>query len=89
MYQDLLIQKIIPGGVSAFVHQSELFIGTLTVEEHLTFQALLRMRSDLTHAQKLSRVRDVITELGLEKCRNTLIGVGDLFCKFVIVLYWY
>ena len=65
------------------MHQSELFIGTLTVEEHLTFQALLRMHSDLTHAQKLSRVRDVIMELGLEKCRDTLIGVCGLFC------YWH
>ena len=50
--------------ISGYVQQDDLFIGTLKVGEVLRFQALLRM----------DRVEQVILELGLTKCRNTLIG---------------
>ncbi|GFQ95823.1 protein white [Trichonephila clavata] len=62
--------------LSAYVQQDDLFIGTLTVREHLVFQALLRMDTDLTYAERMTRVDEVILELGLTKCADTRIGVA-------------
>eukprot|EP00111_Clytia_hemisphaerica_P021823 TCONS_00064161-protein len=59
--------------ISAYCQQEDLFIGTLTVKEHLTFQALLRM--DGTNEEKKARVHDVMSQLGLLKCKDTIIGV--------------
>lgn len=61
--------------LSAYVQQQDLFIGTLTVKEHLTFQALLRMGKQYTTEQKKQRVKEVMNQLGLMKCSNTIIGV--------------
>ncbi|KAJ8314371.1 hypothetical protein KUTeg_008932, partial [Tegillarca granosa] len=60
--------------VSAYVQQDDLFVGTLTVREHLTFRALLRMDNRLTRRQRLVRVEEVLKELGLVKCADTMIG---------------
>ena len=50
--------------VSAYVQQDDLFIGTLTVREHLTFQALVRMDSDVPEKVRYSKVEDIIQEVG-------------------------
>ncbi len=60
--------------ISGYVQQDDLFIGTLKVEEVLRFQALLRMDKHFTYEERMERVEEVILELGLTKCRNTLIG---------------
>ncbi|KAJ3643839.1 hypothetical protein Zmor_026525 [Zophobas morio] len=60
---------------SAYVQQDDLFIGNLTVKEHLIFQALLRMDRDISYNQRMQRVDEVIAELGLKKCENTQIGI--------------
>ena len=54
---------------------SDLFIGTLKVREHLLFQALLRMDAAVPYADRVRKVDEVISELGLGKCENTLIGI--------------
>ncbi|XP_028399573.1 protein white-like isoform X2 [Dendronephthya gigantea] len=61
--------------MSAYVQQEDLFIGTLTVREHLMFQALLRMDRYIPEDERVRRVEKAITELGLAKCSNTLIGI--------------
>lgn len=61
--------------VSAYVQQDDLFIGTLTVREHLNFQAAVRMDKDIPHVQRMERVESVMRELGLKKCEKTLIGI--------------
>lgn len=61
--------------VSAYVQQEDLFIGTLTVREHLMFQALLRIESSVPKEEKEARANKVIHELGLMKCKDTIIGV--------------
>ncbi|XP_062517800.1 protein white-like [Corticium candelabrum] len=61
--------------ISAYVQQEEFFIGTLTVKEHLTFQAMLRMGNRYTTAHKLKRVNLVLREMGLRKCAHTVIGI--------------
>ncbi|CAL1533116.1 unnamed protein product [Lymnaea stagnalis] len=61
-------------GISAYVQQDDLFIGTLTVREQLQFRALLRMDKRLDRSARLSRVEAVITEMGLIGCANNRIG---------------
>ncbi|CAH2074508.1 unnamed protein product, partial [Iphiclides podalirius] len=61
--------------LSAYVQQQDLFIGTLTVKEHLIFQALVRMDRHIPYAQRMRRVQEVIQELALSKCQNTVIGI--------------
>ncbi|KAK2701231.1 protein white-like isoform X2 [Artemia franciscana] len=61
--------------VSAYVQQVDLFIGTLTVREHLRFQAKLRMDKGIPFKERMNRVEEVIQELGLSKCADTLIGI--------------
>jgi len=65
--------------VSGYVQQDDLFFGSLTVREHLIFQALLRMDRDVPKKQRMERVEEVIQELGLSKCSNTQIGVPGKF----------
>lgn len=58
----------------AYVQQDDLFIASLTTREHLIFQAMLRMGRNVSYAQKIARVNDVIVELSLRKCSNVVIG---------------
>jgi ATP-binding cassette, subfamily G (WHITE), eye pigment precursor transporter len=58
----------------AYVQQDDLFIGSLTTKEHLIFQAMLRMGRNVPYAQKIIRVNEVLNELSLRKCANTIIG---------------
>ncbi|XP_014230795.1 protein white [Trichogramma pretiosum] len=60
----------------AYVQQDDLFIGTLTVKEHLLFQALVRMDKEIPYQQRIRRVNEVISELALTKSRNTVIGIA-------------
>ncbi|KOC62606.1 Protein white [Habropoda laboriosa] len=59
---------------TAYVQQDDLFVGTLTVTEHLLFQAMVRMDRGIPMEQRIDRVNRVINELALTKCRNTVIG---------------
>ncbi|EQC34343.1 hypothetical protein SDRG_08115 [Saprolegnia diclina VS20] len=61
---------------ASYVMQDDIFYETLTVEEHLLFQAELRMGKHFDAAQRQARVEFVLRELGLVKCRNAQIG-GD------------
>lgn len=58
----------------AYVQQDDLFIPSLTCKEHLIFQAMLRMGRNVSYQQKIIRVNEVLNELSLRKCANTLIG---------------
>lgn len=49
--------------VSAYVQQEDLFIGTLTVKEHLVFQALVRMHKHIPYKTRMDRVNEVILEV--------------------------
>ena len=57
---------ITPQGItalSAYVQQEDLFIGTLTVREHLVFQAMVRMHQHIPYEQRMQRVEEVIIEV--------------------------
>ena len=45
----------------------------MTVRECLEFAAKLKLKG--THMEKINRVDEIITELRLNKCQNTKIGV--------------
>ncbi|KAK9808606.1 hypothetical protein WJX72_000468 [[Myrmecia] bisecta] len=57
-----------------FVLQDDLLYETLTVWETLYFAAMLRLPKEMSTEDKKQRVQNVITALGLEKCKNTIIG---------------
>ncbi|XP_074623196.1 protein white-like isoform X4 [Acropora palmata] len=61
--------------ISAYIQQEDLFVGSLTVKEHLTFQAFLRMGKQFSDQQRMARVNEVIQQLGLTKCAETYIGI--------------
>lgn len=62
---------------SAYVQQDDLFISNLTVLEHLTFVAMLKIGSNFTNREKRKRVNEIIEEFNLEKCKHTKIGSHD------------
>ncbi|KAL3503862.1 hypothetical protein ACH5RR_033703 [Cinchona calisaya] len=59
---------------TGFVAQDDVLYPHLTVRETLVFCSLLRLPNSLTKKEKISVADSVITELGLEKCGNTIIG---------------
>ncbi|KAH9127137.1 hypothetical protein LEN26_009293 [Aphanomyces euteiches] len=59
---------------ACYVMQDDIFYHTLTVQEHLQFQAELRMGKAYTTAERNERVQYVIDELGLRKCKDSQIG---------------
>ncbi|XP_065075064.1 protein white isoform X2 [Ochlerotatus camptorhynchus] len=58
----------------AYVQQDDLFIAALTTREHLIFHAMLRMGKDVPKSVKMNRVNEVLQELSLSKCADTIIG---------------
>lgn len=58
---------------TGFVTQDDVLYLHLTVRETLIFCALLRLPKSLNRKEKISVAESVISELGLEKCKNTII----------------
>ncbi|CAL4155083.1 unnamed protein product [Meganyctiphanes norvegica] len=61
--------------VSAYVQQEDLFTGVFTVKEQLNFHAQLRIGKGVKQSVRKQRIEEIMTELGLNKCADTLIGV--------------
>lgn len=59
-----------------FVQQDTPFLEYLTVRETLRFAARLRLPENVPRATKLAIVEDVIADLDLAACANTLVGRG-------------
>ncbi|KAL6006930.1 ABC transporter G member 21 [Asimina triloba] len=57
-----------------FVTQDDILYPHLTVLETLAYAAMLRLPGMLTKQEKLDRAESVILELGLTRCRNTIVG---------------
>ncbi|KAH9321177.1 hypothetical protein KI387_015816, partial [Taxus chinensis] len=57
-----------------FVSQDDVLYPHLTVKETLTYAALLRLPKTLSKMDKIEQTESVIVELGLTRCRNTIIG---------------
>ena len=46
--------------LSGYIPQNDMFLGSLTVREHLTFQACVRMDRNITYKQRMERVETVV-----------------------------
>ncbi|XP_022142763.1 ABC transporter G family member 9-like [Momordica charantia] len=57
-----------------FVTQDDILLPHLTVTETLVFTALLRLPNTLTKQQKVAQAEAVISQLGLSKCKNGVVG---------------
>ncbi|KAI8016014.1 ABC transporter G family member 22 [Camellia lanceoleosa] len=57
-----------------FVLQDDIVFPHLTVKEALTYRPLLCLPNTSTQEQQKDRATHVITELGLERCEDTIIG---------------
>ncbi|KAL3612477.1 hypothetical protein D5086_003497 [Populus alba] len=57
-----------------FVTQDDVLYPHLTVAETLVFTALLRLENTFTKEEKIMHAESVITQLGLTKCKNSIIG---------------
>ncbi|KAK1408609.1 hypothetical protein QVD17_40534 [Tagetes erecta] len=63
---------------TGFVTQDDVLYPHLTVTETLLFTAMLRLPESLSQNEKIELVERVIGELGLTRCKNSMIG-GPLF----------
>lgn len=59
---------------TGFVTQDDVLYPHLTVRETLVYCSRLRLPKTLTKKEKTAVADSVISELGLEKCANTIIG---------------
>lgn len=59
-----------------YVTQDDLLFAELTVWETLYFAAMLRLPRSMAKADKINRVSLVLESLGLQKCKDTIIGGG-------------
>ncbi|MFS7940528.1 putative ABC transporter, AAA+ ATPase domain, ABC-2 type transporter [Helianthus anomalus] len=63
---------------TGFVTQDDVLYPHLTVTETLVFTALLRLPNSLTSQQKIAKAEDVINQLGLTRCKTSIIGGSRL-----------
>lgn len=68
---DRVVNRDQMNDISAYLQQDDLFLGTLTVREHLLFKASLQM--DVDQRTRERRVEQVLLELGLSKCADSII----------------
>ncbi|KAJ7981704.1 ABC transporter-like protein [Quillaja saponaria] len=59
---------------TGFVTQDDVLYPHLTVTETLVFTALLRLPNSITKEEKIMHAEAVISQLGLVKCKNSIIG---------------
>ncbi|KAL7640652.1 UNVERIFIED_CONTAM: hypothetical protein RMT77_008927 [Armadillidium vulgare] len=64
--------------MAGYVYQDDLFVGSLTVREHLSFMARMKMDNRLSSYDRKQRVNELLKELGLMKAQNTRIGVPGM-----------
>lgn len=60
--------------IAGYVYQDDKLMGTLTVREHLTFVAKLRLDARLPNTYKLQRVDEVLKELNISRIVDSFIG---------------
>ncbi|XP_021754799.1 ABC transporter G family member 9-like [Chenopodium quinoa] len=59
---------------TGFVTQDDVLYAHLTVTETLVYTALLRLPNTFTKEQKIGVAEDVILQMGLTRCKNSIIG---------------
>ncbi|KAK0187746.1 P-loop containing nucleoside triphosphate hydrolase protein [Armillaria mellea] len=59
-----------------YVTQTDILLPALTVRETLMYAADLRLPASITRVKRGQLVEEIILELGLKECANTLVGDG-------------
>ncbi|VVB11354.1 unnamed protein product [Arabis nemorensis] len=59
---------------TGFVTQDDALYPHLTVTETLVYTALLRLPNSIKRKEKIKQAEAVVTELGLDRCKDTIIG---------------
>ncbi|KAK7272511.1 hypothetical protein RJT34_29149 [Clitoria ternatea] len=59
---------------TGFVTQDDVLYPHLTVTETLVFTALLRLPNNITKEEKVEHAKSVIDQLGLIKCKDSIVG---------------
>jgi ABC-type multidrug transport system ATPase subunit len=67
-------RSVIRSLCSYVTQEDDGLLPSLTVRETLHYAAYLRLPNHFTHAQKRARADDVILQMGLKDCADTLIG---------------
>ena len=68
------VRKSVLKDLCGYVEQFDTLVGELTVKDMLMYTAELRLATNMSKAEKLARVEQILVTLGLEKCANTVIG---------------
>jgi ATP-binding cassette subfamily G (WHITE) protein 2 len=68
------LEKNLVKEYTAYVMQDDLFFGNLTVREVLTFAAALRLPKSTSESERIQKVDETITKLGLKKCADIRVG---------------
>ena len=63
---------------TGFVTQDDVLYPHLTVTETLVFTALLRLPNSVTKEEKVTHAKNVIDQLGLTKCKDSIVGSAFL-----------
>lgn len=58
----------------AYVLQDDVFFSNITVRDTLTTTAYLKLPRKISRKEKRNRVDEVLSELGLQRCSNTIVG---------------
>jgi len=64
--------------LSAFVQQDDVLLGNLTVREVMRYAALLRLDERMPLSEKMGKIDEILDELGLTKCADTVIGTPGI-----------
>jgi ABC-type nitrate/sulfonate/bicarbonate transport system ATPase subunit len=72
------LEKHVWESVVGCVQQADHLLPFLSVAETLRFAACLRLPPSTTPSEREARVTAVISELGLQLCRHTLVGSADV-----------
>ncbi|KAF5745307.1 hypothetical protein HS088_TW07G00891 [Tripterygium wilfordii] len=59
---------------TGFVTQDDVLYPHLTVLETLTYAAFLRLPKELSREEKIQQAESIIMQLGLTRCRNSVVG---------------
>lgn len=59
-----------------YVLQDDIFFPNLTVRDTISYTAYLKLPKSLSWKEKRERVDDILTELGIQRCSNTIVGGG-------------
>jgi len=61
-------------GISAYVRQGDILLPTATVRESLMFHTMLQLKTTASRIEMKERVEEIIEQLGLNRCADTMIG---------------